>query len=113
MRRGPGRFSSARFVRWAAKTTRLGTIVLPMRMGVNKYWYWPAIVRNCLSNVISHLIAPVIIHYAIAGALLFGGLVLLLFDDHLPLGRIANDTRARFKGWYWRTGDGLQIPCMM
>ena len=66
--------------------------------------------------MISHLIAQVIIHYAIAGAplaLLFGGLVLLLFDDHLPLGKIAYDTRAWFKGWYWRTGDGLQIPCMM
>jgi hypothetical protein len=37
----------------------------------------------------------------------------LLFDDHLPLGKIAYDTRARFKDWYWRMGDGLQIPCMM
>ncbi len=71
---------------------------------------------NCLSNVKSHPIAPVIIHHAVADAplvLLFGGLVLLLFDDHLPLGKIAYDTKARFKGWYWRTGDGLQEPCMM
>ena len=66
--------------------------------------------------MISHLIAPVIIHYAIADAplaLLHGGLVFLFFDDHVPLGKIAYDTRAWFKGWYRRMGDGLQIPCMM
>ena len=37
---------------------------------------------------------PVIIHHAVANeplALFFEGLVLLLFDDHLPLGKIAND----------------------
>ena len=37
---------------------------------------------------------PVIIHYAVAYLPLspvFGGLTLLLLDDHLPLGKIAND----------------------
>ena len=38
--------------------------------------------------------SPVIIHYAVVDAplvLFFGGLVLFLFDDHLLLGKIAND----------------------
>jgi len=37
---------------------------------------------------------PIIIYQAVAYlplALLFGGLVLLFLDDHLPLGKIAND----------------------
>src|SRR5712692_1826717 len=37
---------------------------------------------------------PIIVHHAVAYlplAFLFGGLVLLLFHDHLPLGKIAND----------------------
>src|SRR5437879_6595744 len=37
---------------------------------------------------------PIIIHYAVTYLSLapfFGSLFLLLFDDHLPLGKIAND----------------------
>ena len=49
------------------------------------------LVRQHLHKAIE---TPVIVHHAVAKlslASLFAGLVLLLFHDHLPLGKIAND----------------------
>ena len=69
--------------------THFGGIAL-----INYIQFFPKALTLVFQHLHKAVKPPIIIHYTVADlplALLFAGLALFLLDDHLPLGKIAND----------------------
>src|SRR6266567_3308282 len=69
--------------------TRLGRIAL-----IDAMQFFPKAQTLVFQHLHKAVEVPIIIYHAVAYAplaLLFGGLALVFLDDHLPLGKIAND----------------------